>query len=301
MIRKKEGFEGQRSAVLPVDIINQMAMHPLCESLYLTDIGYYPNASFHDRERNKGSSEHILIYCVKGAGWYNVDGQYFEIGASQFFLLPANEPHAYGADTNDPWTIYWVHFAGLRSVDFLSFLQKGKAPLVVEPREERLRMFDDMIAHIEVSFNEDNLIYTSHALAHLLTTFKNSLYNPYIEASSGNDPVSRTIEFMKQRLDQNLTLDQLAGVANMSASHYSAVFKQKVRSAPIHFFTYLKIQKACRLLKYSAMRVREVADQVGYPDPYHFSRVFTGVMGVSPREFRRSDSSQPIDKHTAEY
>ena len=291
MIRKKEGFAGQRSAVLPVDIINQIAAHPLCESLYLTDIGYYPNASFHDRERNKGSSEHILIYCVKGAGWFKSEDVHFDVHANQFFILPANVAHSYGADVSDPWTIYWVHFAGLRSAYFLSFLQNAKAPTLAEPREQRLLLFEDMIAHIEVSFNEDNLVYTSHALAHFLTTFKSSLYNPYVDASTGQDPVSRTIAFMKQNLDQNLTLDQLAGVANMSNSHYSAVFKQKVQSAPINFFTYLKIQKACRLLKYSAMRIREVADQVGYPDPYHFSRVFTGVMGMSPRDFRRKETN----------
>lgn len=291
MIRKKEGFTGQRSAVLPGDIINQIATHPLCESLYLTDIGYYPNASFHDRERNRGSSEHILIYCVKGGGWFKSADAHFDVTANQFFILPANVAHSYGSDANDPWTIYWVHFAGLRSTDFLNFLQTGRAPSFVEPREERLLLFEDMIAHIEVSFNEDNLVYTSHALAHFLTTFKNSLYKPYVGASTGQDAVSRTIAFMKQHLDQNLTLDQLANVANMSASHYSAVFKQKVQSAPINFFTYLKIQKACRLLKYSAMRIKEVADQVGYGDQYHFSRVFTTVMGISPRAFRKKETN----------
>lgn len=291
MIRKKEGFVGQRSAVLPLDIINQIAVHPLCESLYLTDIGYYPNASFHDRERNKGSSEHILIYCVKGAGWFKSKGDYFQVRANQFFLLPANVAHAYGADINDPWTIYWVHFEGLRSLHFLSYLQVGSAPVIVQPREDRLLMFEDIISHIEVSFNEDNLVYTSHTLAHFLATFKNSLYNPYAHSATEDDPVSRTITFMKQHLDQNLTLNELASVANMSASHYSAVFKQKVQRSPVHFFTYLKVQKACRLLKYSAMRIRDVADQVGYPDPYHFSRVFTGVMGISPREFRRNETN----------
>jgi AraC-like DNA-binding protein len=96
---------------------------------------------------------------------------------------------------------------------------------------------------------------------------------------------------MKQHLGQSLTLDELAGVANMSASHYSALFRQKVQSAPINFFTYLKMQKACQLLKYSHLRIKEVAYQVGYSDPYHFSRVFTGVMGIPPRDFRRKETT----------
>ncbi len=38
-----------------------------------TDIGWYPNARFHDCERQQGASEHILILCVAGSGWYNID------------------------------------------------------------------------------------------------------------------------------------------------------------------------------------------------------------------------------------
>ena len=226
MIRKKEGFTGQRSAVLPGDIINQIATHPLCESLYLTDIGYYPNASFHDRERNRGSSEHILIYCVKGGGWFKSADAHFDVTANQFFILPANVAHSYGSDANDPWTIYWVHFAGLRSTDFLNFLQTGRAPSFVEPREERLLLFEDMIAHIEVSFNEDNLVYTSHALAHFLTTFKNSLYKPYVGASTGQDAVSRTIAFMKQHLDQNLAHSPLIVQLAAALAHFHAPNRQ---------------------------------------------------------------------------
>ncbi|MGV3602994.1 MAG: AraC family transcriptional regulator [Dyadobacter fermentans] len=291
MIRKQEGFVGQRSAILPGDLVAQVAHHPLCESLYITDIGYYPHASFHDRERKIGCSEHILIYCVQGAGWFESGGARHVVQADHFFILPAHQPHSYGAHPVDPWTIYWVHFAGQRSGEFLTFLQSGGGPVAVEPRDERLALFEDIMAHMEMAFNDDNLVYANHALAHFLTTLKSSLYSPTVNAKAADDSVSRTIAFMKQHLDQNLTLAELAGVANMSNSHYSAVFREKVQRSPIHFFTFLKMQKASRLLKYGSLRINEIAEQLGYRDPFHFSRVFTGVMGVSPRDFRRSESN----------
>ena len=94
---------------------------------------------------------------------------------------------------------------------------------------------------------------------------------------------------MKEHLTETLTLEQLAEVAGMSASHFSAVFRQKAQSPHINFFTFLKIQQACRLLEYSKLRVKEIAYKIGYNDPYHFSRVFTTVMGISPHEFRKKN------------
>ena len=98
----------------------------------------------------------------------------------------------------------------------------------------------------------------------------------------GEDPIGRTITFMKENLSQSLKLEDLATIAGMSASHYLAVFREKVQSPPINFFTFLKIQEACRLLENTQLRIKEVAYQLGYADPYHFSRVFANVMGVSP-------------------
>jgi AraC family transcriptional regulator, arabinose operon regulatory protein len=288
MVKKKEGFAGQRSAILPAELLKQLAAHPLCEALYITDIGHYPKAAFHDRERRRGSPQHILIYCVHGNGWYQIDKQTHVVSANQFFILPANVAHRYGADLQNPWTIYWVHFTGSRSVEYLKFLnqfQDGQ-PIIVPPRDERFHLFDDIIGHVEMSFNEDNMVYANHALAHFLTTFNHSVYRPAERSSTEQDPIGRTIAYMRQKLDKTLTLEELAQVAGMSTSHYSTVFRKKVQSAPINFFTFLKIQHACRLLQDTSLRIKDVAYQIGYEDPYYFSRVFTSVMGTSPRQFR---------------
>ncbi|UFH55875.1 helix-turn-helix domain-containing protein [Spirosoma sp. KNUC1025] len=159
------------------------------------------------------------------------------------------------------------------------------------PRDERFQLFEDIIAHVEMSYNEENMVYANHGFAHFLTTFNNSVYRPADRSSAEQDPVSRTITYMRQKLDKTLTLEELAEVAGMSTSHYSAVFRKKVQSAPISFFTFLKIQQACRLLQNTSLRIKEVAYQIGYDDPYYFSRVFTGVMGTSPRNFRMSNKN----------
>ncbi|MBQ6918548.1 MAG: AraC family ligand binding domain-containing protein, partial [Prevotella sp.] len=110
MIKKKDGFQGEQTVVLPPVLIEMEEHDELCQSLYITDIGYYPKAEHHQRTREKAISQYVLIYCVEGDGWYQVDGQQHEVTKNQYFILPARKPHAYG--TQYSWTIYWVHFAG---------------------------------------------------------------------------------------------------------------------------------------------------------------------------------------------
>lgn len=289
MPKKKEGFAGQRSYVLPAELKKQIVCHPLCESLYITDIGYYPRAAFHNRERRKGCPQHILIYCIQGEGWYCINEQKFRVKPNQAFILPADVAHRYGTDAQNPWTIYWLHFTGSRSRHFLAFLQQdtNPAPVTVSPHDERFQLFEDILSHVEMSFNMDNVVYANSSLARFLATFNNAVYNPNPVVQPTPDPISRTITFMKENLSRSLDLGELAQVAGMSPSHYSAVFRTKVQSAPINFFTFLKIQEACRQLENTQLRIKEVAYLIGYSDPYHFSRVFTNFMGTSPREFRK--------------
>lgn len=72
MVRKKDGFPGERSIVLPPMVVEMEKSDSLVSSLYLTDIGFYPQASYHYRNRQQGISQHVLIYCVDGSGWYRV-------------------------------------------------------------------------------------------------------------------------------------------------------------------------------------------------------------------------------------
>lgn len=289
MMEKKEGFVGQRTYLMTHEMLLKVAKHPLLEILHVTDIGYYPNAGFHSRERGQGCEQHILIYCVHGEGWYEINGQKYDILPNQYFIIPANISHRYGANLDNPWSIYWAHFTGKRSMDYVEFLREDSdnfSPKTITATTERLVMFDDIISHIEMSFNDDNIVYANTSFAHFLTTFKKSVFNPKPKKQSEEDPISKIIVYMKANLQEMLTLEQLASEAGMSPSHFSAVFRQKVQNSPVSFFAFLKIQQACRLLENSEMRIKEIAYTIGYNDPYHFSRVFTTLMGMSPREFR---------------
>ena len=126
-----------------------------------------------------------------------------------------------------------------------------------------------------------------------------------IEVESSSGPRSRlelgahrnieqSIAYMVQHTDEALQVSKLAAVANFSPSHFFAVFKQATGFAPMDFFIRLRMQRACELLDETIMCIKEVADELGYDDPFYFSRVFKSVNGMSPTDYRRLELSHRL-------
>ena len=96
MPRIKDGFKGERAIVLPAFLIEELKQDPLGSELYITDIGYYPHACFHYRKRDTEEvTEFILIYCMEGEGWFELDKHRYVVTANQFFILPLIPQHYY--------------------------------------------------------------------------------------------------------------------------------------------------------------------------------------------------------------
>jgi len=281
----KEGFEGQVACILPQSKRKFCSVHSFCKKLYITDIGYYPHAAFHNRERKHGCHQFVLIYCVKGQGWYSVKGKKFTVKPNQYFILPKSVAHEYGAELKNPWSIYWVHFTGENAAYLADYLQPKKhEPVLVAPSALRLMLFEDILSHLELLNNNSNLIYANSSLYAFLISFQRL----QLKTSNKEDnPIEDVIAYMKANLDKNLTLEDLAGHVHMSPSHLSAIFRQKTKYSPINLFTSLKIQKASQLLLDEHYNIKTIAASLGYDDPYHFSRVFRNTMGISPKYFKK--------------
>jgi len=98
--------------------------------------------------------------------------------------------------------------------------------------------------------------------------------------------IEECIAYMREHLDQPMPVAELAALANVSPSHFFALFKRHTGCAPMDYFTHLRMQRACRLLDGTPASVKEVAAALGYDDPFYFSRVFKSVHHVPPSRYR---------------
>jgi AraC-like DNA-binding protein/quercetin dioxygenase-like cupin family protein len=287
--RKRDGFKGQKAIVLPSKIVQSCEDAALVKNLFVTDIGFYPKAEFHFRQRSVGISQYILIYCVDGKGWLQLDGSgEYEVRSGQYLVVPADMKHQYGSDQADPWSIYWLHFKGIASKDFGSLLMKGGSNFVaaVNFSEERIRLFDAMYSTLENGYSADNLGYLNMCLWYFLASF---CYDDifHVPPNKGEkDAIDLSIEFMQQNIEHPLSLKELATEAHISSSHYAALFKKKTGYPPLEYFNHIKVQKACQYLHFTSLHIKEIAYKLGISDPYYFSRFFSNIMGMSPLEYR---------------
>jgi two-component system, response regulator YesN len=109
--------------------------------------------------------------------------------------------------------------------------------------------------------------------------------------SQPNGQYKNLIRQTKEYLDQHytnpeLSLNEVAAQANLSASHFSVVFSQETNQTFKEYLTELRINKAKELLRMTGLRSADIAYQVGYNDPHYFSSVFKKNTGFSPIEFR---------------
>lgn len=290
-IKKKEGFKGEKVCIFPNTLKLKLKKNSLCKNLYLTDIGYYPKALYHARERLHGCQQYILIYCMHGEGWFSIHQQNYQVKSNQFFILPRGAGHKYGSDLKNPWSIYWVHFTGDLAKNYFHYLM-GKetgAPRMVIPSDERNQLFDEIIRYASIVNNVDAVIYANNCLYNFLASFKNTIFANTETDRKQTSTIDACVELMKENLDKNLNLFELSQMMHISISHLSALFKEKMHDSPYNYYIFLKIQRACYLLWNTPKNIKSIAAELGYEDPYHFSRVFKNMMGLSPRDFRNRD------------
>lgn len=293
-MRKREGFQGQKLIVLPKKIMTEfLTKDPVTRQIYITDIGHYPKAKFHYVERPAGISQHIIIYCMEGRGWVEIDKKRMEISPSQYVAIPAGKAHKYAANEKDPWTIYWIHFKGEIAACIVDLILQNSKNYMPELKfnENRIKLFEDIYSNLEKGYGQDNLRYVNMIFYHFLSSLLYEEKFSFVDSKKEEDVIGLTIESMQKKIHSVVSLQVFADFAKLSVSHFSAIFREKTGYAPIEYFNHLKIQKACQYLLLTNMTVKEIAIRLGIDDQYYFSRMFSKLMGHSPIEYRKRNKT----------
>lgn len=89
-------------------------------------------------------------------------------------------------------------------------------------------------------------------------------------------------------MEEDISLNTVANVANVSANHFSALFSQNMGQTFIEYLTTLRMNKAKELLRCTGMRSSEIAGEIGYKDAHYFSYLFKKTQGMTPSDYRKA-------------
>ena len=291
--KKRDGFAGELLISIPQNVLagaiqkGQILPH----QLYVSHIGYFPKALYHYCQRPQGCVDTILFYCVQGKGYYTLDGHTFTLNPNQYVIVPATDkPLVYWSDTEDPWSIYWVHFTSdaLQAFNRAYHIVPEQGPQYIPHNEKGIRIWEEMYENLSRGYSPENLMNTNLCLYHLIATFVFSQQQNQNSSSPEKAIIRETIDYMKNNLDKTIRIEDFADLNKYSVSHFSKLFRLTTGMSPIEYFIHLKMQKACQLLYTEDSRVKQIAALLGYDDPYYFSRLFKKYMNTSPETYRKS-------------
>ena len=89
-------------------------------------------------------------------------------------------------------------------------------------------------------------------------------------------------------MDEEISLNTVANVANVSSNHFSALFSQNMGQTFIEYLTTLRMNKAKELLRCTGMRSSEITGEIGYKDAHYFSYLFKKTQGMTPSDYRKA-------------
>jgi len=223
-----------------------------------------------------------IEFVSAGAGTLTMQGKSHDLKPGTILVYGRGIPHQIASSPGHPMTKYFVTFAGQGGRDLLKEykLQPGSVAQLTHPEQIR-QAFNDLI-DFGLSDHANRAHLCTITLQYLVMKM-GILSVPHREVKS---PGLATYERCRRFIEENyLTLNSVQSVAeacHLDLAYICRLFQRFGRQSPAQYLQHLRMNRAVDLLQNSDRLVKEVAEELGFSDPYNFSRAFKRVFGVSP-------------------
>lgn len=249
-----------------------------------------------------------LVYIHQGKGVFFIDNAWYEKKQGDLFIIPGNTIHHSLPHNEDPIVSSALYFAptllAMDPIDdsyrsLLCFdLARQKGIYRIELTEPLRVVAETALEQIHTELKEHRLGY--HEAVKLLSCQLLLQINRHVQSvRRREDPLEPGVGplWMRQVLrdidehpEHENSLARLADKANVSAPHFSRVFRQLTTMNLTQYVNAKRIIRAKELLIRTDQKITDIAEQCGYETVTHFHRVFKALTGVTPHKYRQNQS-----------
>ena len=285
--------------------INQKNISASIETLYeLISIHKFKLSEYDFLKKGKTYC-YTLVYCIKGTGHFTIEKAKYMLKPNEFIIIPPSKIMKLmtkeSVNRHPTFEFYKIHFNCLQ---LLPMQMNGE----LHQRKKTYIQVDNVFKCMKKSCKHfaSYIINKLDILLNLGQTPSNQwnkmqqygiffqllwiLLHPDEEKKDGKGSKSdmkEITDYILTHYKEAITRETLAGLAGLSPSHFSHVFKRRTGKSPIEYLTEIRIRRAKELLVTSNKRLKEIAENVGYRDEFYFSRMFKKNIGLSPRNFMK--------------
>lgn len=236
-----------------------------------------------------------LVLLERGCGTVEFRRRRFTARKGSLIVLPPECWHRYRPDTDTGWTTLWIGFGGdlaNRLVGGAGFNKGGEVRAI--PDEHHFhRLLADTVS--DILGNGQAGVYSAAARIPLLTAALME-DEPVGEDSRfrTSELIHRAQQHMLERCGEEIDFESLASSLGITYRSFRYLFAKETGTSPLQYYLSVKLSRAKNLLKSSDIPIEEIAHTLGFKTNWYFAHFFAKSTGVSPRDYRRAQSSSQL-------
>ncbi|EDY82649.1 transcriptional regulator, AraC family protein [Verrucomicrobiia bacterium DG1235] len=247
------------------------------------------------QRRNFESRPHhrfVLVLCFETEGSINVDGRIFHLRPGDAFLVKPYQFHFYMEIAREKIAWLFLTFETRNATPFETFAntpipisEKLSAEAVEIARGYANRESADEVTLDMLTFSVSTLL--NKLRAYSLNRSRELIASPKYP-TTGYELVDRINAQLDQKLEENITILQIADALALSESHLRKRFKSLTGLSLGSYLVHYKLNRAVKLLVHSDASLTQISLDCGYDSLAAFSRSFKNQLGISPSRYRKT-------------
>jgi AraC family transcriptional regulator of arabinose operon len=252
--------------------------------------------------RPNGTRDWLLIYTVAGEGQIRARDGSLRLKAGDVLLIAPNTPQEYGlADNSAAWSNIWAHFRP--PIHWLSWLDwpelsRGISMLSIGP-DQRPAIEAELRRAVACQTMPGRLRSVAAVNALERTLIVLDQFNPNHGGQTLDPRIAAAVRVMGERLGHELSIVELSRVAGLSRSRFTVLFTAQLKMSPQAYLEAARLGRAADLLRASRWSIGEIAEEVGYANPFYFSTRFRRYFGTSPTRYRAHGPDDVVESSWA--
>ncbi len=276
--------------------------------LYISPIDQ--ELSWHQQCQNNmhGHDFNLIIWFKNGKGIHYVDFEKYEVNSNMIFFLSPNNMHYYEAlNCQEGYTIAFtndffehIDYTIVNKMRHELFNNRKGANFCIVPNTITEQLQNYINKMLEETKHNSKCILTNSILSSLLTLFLITLRRectwniPFSEVDRNSHSYicyTSFLDAIQQYYHCQHSVKKYADMLGISFCLLSKYTKEHEQRTPFEILTERIIVEAKRNLKYSSLRIKEIASNLGFNDTSYFIRYFKRYVGISPIDFRNQQKN----------
>jgi len=230
---------------------------------------------------------YAVEYVARGRGTVKLKGRRIALQPGRLFAYGPEVPHHITGDPASPMVKYFVTFGGAKALALLEEcgLRPGQASEVHPPYAIQ-QLFDELVDS-GLEFRGGRELLCQKLLECLLLKIRSVRAPLEGEETIGFTTYQQCRQHIEQNFQRLRTLVEIAQDCHLNQAYLCRLFRRFDTQSPYQFLLRLKMNQAAEQLHQEGRLIKQVSQELGFADPFHFSRVFKKMLGVAPNEFRK--------------